>query len=75
MEIRTNFMPGDSVWIMEANKPTQKTITCTNVAVYFDDKEGVVISVHHSFDREHKYFTPEQNVAATKEALKKIIFG
>lgn len=75
MEIRTKFMPGDSVWIMEANEPIKKTITCTKVVAYFDDKNGFVILVHHSFDRDHKYFTSEQNVAATKEELKKIIFG
>lgn len=75
MEIRTKFMPGDSVWIMESNKPIKKTITCTKVVAYFDDKKGLVISVHHSFDREHQYLTPEQNVAATKEELKNIIFG
>lgn len=68
-------MPGDSVWIMEANRPTQKTITCTRVFAYFDDKNRFVISVHHSFDTEHKFFTPEQNVAGTKEELKQIIFG
>ncbi len=75
MEIRTNFMPGDSVWIMESNRPVQKTITCTKAAAYFDDKNRFVISVHHSFDREHKYFMPEQSVAATKEKLKELIFG
>lgn len=75
MEIRTNFMPGDSVWIMDANRPIQRTITCTRVFASFDDKDGFVISVHHSFDREHRFFTPEQNVAATKDELKKIIFG
>ena len=51
MEIQTKFMPGDSVWIMEANKPTKKTITCTKVVAYFDDKNRFVVSVHHSFDR------------------------
>lgn len=69
-------MPGDSVWIMESNKPIKKTITCTKVVAYIDDDDKqFVISVHHSFDRDHKYFTPEQNVAATKDELKKIIFG
>ena len=68
-------MPGDTVWIMEANKPTQKTITCTKVAAFFDDENRFVISVHHSFDKKHAYFTPEQNVAGTKDELKKIIFG
>lgn len=75
MEIRTNFMPGDSVWIMESNKPIQKTITCTRVAAYFDNENRFIISVHHSFDEKHKFFTPEQNVTATREELKKIIFG
>ena len=75
MEIRTNFMPGDSVWIMESNIPTQKKITCTRAVAYFDDKDGFVISVHHSFDRDHKYFTPERNIAATKQELKEKIFG
>ena len=75
MEIRTKFMPGNSVWIMEANKPTQKTITCTKAVAYFDDENRFVISVHHSFDREHAFLTPEQNVAGTKEELKQIIFG
>ena len=68
-------MPWDSVWVMEANKPTQKKITCTRAAMYFDDKKGVVISVHYSFDKNHEYFTPERNVAATKDELKEIIFG
>lgn len=68
-------MPGDSVWIMESNKPTRKTITCTKVAAYFDDKNRFVVSVHHSFDREHASLTPEQNVAGTKDELKQIIFG
>ena len=75
MEIRTKFMPGDSVWIMEANKPTQKTITCIKSVAYFDDENRFVISVHYSFDREHAFLTPEQNVAGTKEELKQIIFG
>ena len=60
---------------MESNKPTQKTITCTRAFAYFDDKNLFVIAVHHSFDEEHKFFTPEQNVAATKEELKEKIFG
>lgn len=68
-------MPGDSVWIMEANTPVKKTITCTKVVAYFDDENRLVVSVHHSFDENHQYLTPEQNVAATKEELKKIIFG
>lgn len=75
MEIRTNFMPMDTVWVMESNMPTQKTITCTKVVAYFDDKNRFVISVHHSFDKNHQYLTPEQNVAATKEELKQKIFG
>lgn len=76
MEIRTKFMPGDSVWIMESNLPTQKTITCTRISAYFDDDTNEFVrSVHHSFDRAHKYFAPEQNVAATKDELKEIIFG
>ena len=75
MEIRTNFMPGDSVWIMESNQPTIKTITCTRVFVYFDDINRFILSVHHSFDKDHKYFTPEQNVAATKDELKEKVFG
>lgn len=75
MEIRTNFMPGDSVWIMEANTPVKKTITCTKVVAYLDDEKRPVISVHHSFDENHQYLTPEQNVAATKEELRKKIFG
>ena len=68
-------MPGDSVWIMESNQPIKKTITCTRVFAYFDYKNEFVISVHHSFDTDHKYFTPERNVAATKDELKEIIFG
>ena len=75
MEIRTKFMPGDSVWIMEANQPVKKTITCTKVVAYFDDENRFVISVHHSFDENHEFLTPEQNVAATKEELKEKIFG
>ena len=68
-------MPGDSVWIMESNTPTQKTITCIKAVAYFDDTNRFVISVHYSFDKNHEYLTPEQNVAATKDELKKIIFG
>ena len=75
MEIQTKFIPGDSVWIMESNKPIKKTITCTKVVAYFDDENRFVKSVHHSFDENHQYLTPEQNVAATKDELKKIIFG
>lgn len=74
MEIRTNFMPGDFVWIMENNEPVQREITCTRVAAYFD-KGDFVVSVHHSFDDGHKFFTPEQNVAATKQLLKEKVFG
>lgn len=68
-------MPGDTVWIMEANKPSQKTITCIKAVAYFDDENRFVISVHYSFGREHAFLTPEQNVAGTKEELKQIIFG
>ena len=68
-------MPGDYVWLMESNKPIKKKITCTKVAAYFDDENRFVISVHHSFDMEHKFFTPERNVAGTKDELKNIIFG
>lgn len=67
-------MPDDVVWIMENNQPVQRKITCTRIWAYFD-KGRFVVSVHHSFDNEHKFFTPEQNVAGTKEQLKEKIFG
>ena len=67
-------MPGDVVWIMENNRPVQRQITCTRVAAYFD-KGNFVVSVHHCFDDEHKFFTPEQNVSGTKQQLKEKIFG
>ena len=74
MEIHTNFMPGDVVWRMENNQPVQRKITCTRISAYFE-KERFVVSVHHSFDDEHKFFAPEQSVVRTKEQLKEKIFG
>lgn len=67
-------MPDDVVWIMDNNQPVQRKITCTRISAYFD-KGRLVVSVHHSFDNEHRFFTPEQNVAGTKEQLKEKIFG
>lgn len=67
-------MPGDVVWIMENNKPIQRKITCTRVEAYFD-RGQFVVSVHHSFDNENRFFTSEQNVAGTKQQLKEKIFG
>ena len=72
MGIRTNFLPGDSVWVMFQNRPEHFTVVTVKITIP-EDMNTKIVYVIATDVGPNEY--DSSKVFGTKEELKQSIFG
>jgi len=72
MGIRTEFLPGDCVWVMFRNRPEQFKVVTIKITIP-EDMNTKIVYVLATHVGQNEYDSSE--VFETKEQLKQSIFG
>lgn len=74
IDVRIKYEPGNTVWAMVDNKPCKTTVNVIRVVVGNDvSKKHIVADIKYTCDNGRDFC--EEQLAATKEELKEIVFG